>query len=270
MYFALGFIALFTIGGLSGMTHAAAPSDLQQTDTYYIVAHIHYVLFGGAIMGLMGGIFYWYPKMTGRMMNDYLGKWTFWLIFPGHESHLWPDALSGPGWHAATELHVPRGNGLGFLEPVRLAQRSVYDCGRWTLRLQRLAEQEEGRDCGARPVGTARTLEWAMPSPPPHYNFVEIPVVHGRDALWEQKYPEEGHAPHPVPAVAAHDDDEHGHDIHMPSPSYYPLIVALGIFSLAVTLLLYQAFAPLGFASGALGIVLLLWGAYGWVFEPTD
>ena len=117
----------------------------------------------------------------------------------------------------------------------------------------------------------ARTLEWAMSSPPPHYNFAEIPVVHGRDALWEQKYPDEEHAaPPPVPAGGAHEADEEHHDIHMPSPSYFPLICALGIFALGLTLLLYQMAAPLGYAAGAIGIVLLLWGSYGWIFEPTD
>ena len=268
MYFALGFIALFTIGGLSGMTHAAAPSDLQQTDTYYIVAHIHYVLFGGAIMGLMGGIFYWYPKMTGRMMSEYLGKWSFWLVFAGMNLTFGPMHYLGLVGMPRRNFTFPEGMGWDFWNLFTSLAVLLLIAGVGLFVFNALMSKRKGEIAGPDPWD-ARTLEWAMPSPPPHYNFAEIPVVHGRDALWEQKYPEEGHAPHPVPAGAAHDDEEHL-DIHMPSPSYYPLIVALGIFSLAVTLLLYQAFAPLGFAAGALGIVLLLWGAYGWVFEPTD
>ena len=83
MLFAIGFVAMFTIGGLSGVTHAVVPSDWQQTDTYYIVAHFHYVLFGGAIFGLFGGLYYWFPKLTGRVMSDKLGKIHFWLMFIG-------------------------------------------------------------------------------------------------------------------------------------------------------------------------------------------
>ena len=83
MLFAIGFVAMFTIGGLSGVTHAVVPSDWQQTDTYYIVAHFHYVIFGGAVFGLFGGLYYWFPKLTGRLMNERLGKIHFWLMFIG-------------------------------------------------------------------------------------------------------------------------------------------------------------------------------------------
>src|SRR5207248_8959800 len=83
MLFALGFIAMFTIGGLSGVTHAVVPSDYQQTDTYYVVAHFHYVLFGGAIFGLFGGIYYWWPKATGHLLNETLGKIHWALFFVG-------------------------------------------------------------------------------------------------------------------------------------------------------------------------------------------
>ncbi len=83
MLFSLGFIALFIIGGLSGVSHAAPPADAQQQDTYYVVAHLHYVLFGGSIFGIFSGIYYWFPKMTGRMLNDGLGKINFWLMFIG-------------------------------------------------------------------------------------------------------------------------------------------------------------------------------------------
>ena len=116
----------------------------------------------------------------------------------------------------------------------------------------------------------ARTLEWAMSSPPPHYNFAEIPVVHGRDALWEQKYPDEEHAaPRPVPAGGADEADEH-HDIHMPSPSYFPLIVALGHLRSGNHNAALPGSPIAGYAAGAIGLILLLWGSYGWIFEPTD
>ena len=272
MYFALGFIALFTIGGLSGMTHAIAPSDLQQTDTYYIVAHIHYVLFGGAIMGLMGGIFYWFPKMTGRMLSDGLGKVTFWLIFLGMNLTFGPMHYLGLVGMPRRNFTFPSGMGWDFWNLFATVAVFLMIAGVALFVYNVLKSRRSGEVAGDDPWD-ARTLEWAMPSPPPHYNFVEIPVVHGRDAFWEQKYPDEGHVPHPVPAGAAYGsdpDDEHAHDIHMPSPSYYPIITAAGIMLLAVTLLLYKMAAVLGFAAGGLGVIILLWGAYGWVFEPTD
>jgi cytochrome c oxidase subunit 1 len=85
MCFAIGLVVEFTIGGLSGVTHAVSPSDTQQTDTYYIVAHFHYVLFGGAVFPIFGALYYWLPKMTGKLMNERLGKLSFWLIFIGFQ-----------------------------------------------------------------------------------------------------------------------------------------------------------------------------------------
>src|SRR5439155_25347351 len=83
MKFAVGLVAMFTIGGLSGVTHAVSPSDLQQTDTYYIVAHFHYVIFGGALLGFFAGMYYWWPKVFGYRLSEKLGSWHFWLILIG-------------------------------------------------------------------------------------------------------------------------------------------------------------------------------------------
>ena len=269
MYFALGFIALFTIGGLSGMTHAAAPSDLQQTDTYYIVAHLHYVLFGGSIMAILGGIFYWFPKMTGRMMSDYQGKWSFWLVMIGMNMTFGPMHYLGLVGMPRRNFTYPEAMGWDVWNLVASVSVLFMIAGIGLFVYNALRSARSGAVAGDDPWD-ARTLEWAMSSPPPHYNFAEIPVVHGRDALWEQKYPDEEHAaPRPVPAGGADEADEH-HDIHMPSPSYFPFICALGIFLLGITLLVYQASAPAGYATGAIGIILLLWGSYGWIFEPTD
>src|SRR5690349_17122407 len=95
LHFAVGFIAMFIIGGLSAVSHASPPADLQQTDTYYVVAHIHYVLFGGTIMGLFAGMYYWWPKMTGRLLNEPLGKWHFWLQLVGMNLAFFPMHLIG-------------------------------------------------------------------------------------------------------------------------------------------------------------------------------
>ena len=117
MLFSLGFIFLFVIGGLSGVTHAIVPADAQQHDTYYVVAHFHYVLFGGAIFGVFSGIYFWWPKITGKLLGERLGKWNFWTDVRGHEPDLRPDAHAGPQRHAAPHLPLRRGPGLRPLEP---------------------------------------------------------------------------------------------------------------------------------------------------------
>src|SRR5256714_438257 len=95
MKFAIALVALFTIGGISGVMHASPPADLQQTDTYFIVAHFHYVLFGGSMMGLFGGVYYYYPKLTGRLLSEKLGSWHFWLVFIGMNLTFFPMHFAG-------------------------------------------------------------------------------------------------------------------------------------------------------------------------------
>ena len=116
MKFAIGLVAMFTIGGISGVSHASPPADLQQTDTYYIVAHFHYVLFGGSIMGIFAGIYHYFPKMFGRMMNERLGSWHFWLNFIAMNLTFFPMHFSGMLGHAAPHLHVRRRSGLGHVQ----------------------------------------------------------------------------------------------------------------------------------------------------------
>ena len=113
MLFALGFIAQFTIGGLSGVMHSIVPADTQQTDTYFVVAHFHYVLFGGLVFAIFGGFYYWCPKVFGQMLNETPRQDE--LLADGHrvQPHVLPDALPRPRGPAPPHLHVPRGHGLG-------------------------------------------------------------------------------------------------------------------------------------------------------------
>ena len=109
MLFALGFIAVFTIGGLTGIMLAAFPVDWQLTDTYFVVAHMHYVLFGGSILGIFGGLHYWWPKVFGRLLSETLGKWTFWLHVHRDQPHVLPAASARAGGHAAgASTRTPR------------------------------------------------------------------------------------------------------------------------------------------------------------------
>jgi cytochrome c oxidase subunit 1 len=116
MLFAIGFVAMFIIGGISGIALAAPPLDFQATDTYFVVAHFHYVLFGGSIFGIFAGIYYWYPKMTGRLLSERLGKWHFWIMMLGFNIILLPTALPRAGRDAAPDLHLSNRHGLRRLE----------------------------------------------------------------------------------------------------------------------------------------------------------
>jgi cytochrome c oxidase subunit 1 len=264
MLFALGFIALFTIGGLSGMTHAAAPSDLQQTDTYYIVAHLHYVLFGGSIMGILGGIYYWFPKMTGRLMSEALGKINFVLIFIGMNMTFGPMHYLGLVGMPRRNFTFQSGMGWDFWNLATTIGAFIIVAGMLVFVYNFLSSRKNGEIAGNDPWD-ARTLEWSISSPPPHYNFVEIPQVHSREPFWDEKYPDAEHLPRPVPSGAAYGGapEEDEHDIHMPSPSYYPLVTAIGLGLLGVTLVTHPVV-------GVVGIAVMIWGIFGWAFEPAD
>ncbi len=260
MMFALGFIALFTIGGLSGMTHAAAPSDLQQTDTYYIVAHIHYVLFGGSIMAIFAGIYYWFPKMYGRLLNERLGKLHFWLVFIGMNITFGPMHYVGLIGMPRRNYMFPTDMGWDFWNMVASGGSIIMAIGIVVFIHNFYRSARKGEISGDDPWD-ARTLEWSIASPPPHYNFAEIPTVTSGDAFWHQKYPDgDKGVPHPVPSGGEDHDEVH---IEMPRPSFYPLITGIGIALLGLTLVTHPIV-------GVVGLITLLWGSYGWMLEPAE
>ena len=185
LFFA-GFVFVFVIGGVSGFMTAAVPVDTQLTDTYFIVAHIHYVLIGINVFPVIGGIHYWFPKFTGRMMGERLGKWSFWTMFVGFNVGFFP-------MHIAGLLGMPRriytyADGLGW-GPVNL----VITLGAYLFALGVLLflvnvwrSLKGGERAGANPWD-APSLEWATSSPPPPYNFAVIPTVASRYPLWEDR-----------------------------------------------------------------------------------
>ena len=264
MLFSIGFVAMFIIGGLSGVTHSIVPHDTQQHDTYYVVAHFHYVLFGGAIFGLFSGAYYWFPKVTGRMYSEGVGKLHFWLMLIGFNLTFGPMHLLG--LQGMPRRIASYGEGLGFD-----FWNLVATIGAFTIAVSILVFMwnvvrsiARGEKAPADPWD-GRTLEWTIPSPPPHYNFREIPVVKARDDFWHRKYTED-ESGKPVPVVAGasveeeHDDD-HG-DIHMPDPSYYPILGAAGMPLIGYGLILHWAWAlP--------GVLLLIAGLFGWSLEPV-
>jgi cytochrome c oxidase subunit 1 len=274
MLFAIGFIVMFTIGGLSGVTHSLSPSDRQQTDTYYVVAHFHYVLFGGSIFGLFGAMYYWWPKMFGRMLNETLGKWHFWLTFIGFNLTFGPMHILGLQGMPRRIYTYDNSLHLGFWNMVATIGAFVIAISVLVFIYNAVFVAPRSGPAPADPWD-ARTLEWSIPSPPPEYNFAEIPTVHSLDDYWHRKYTEdeEGH----LVRLPAYEDVRSGSEtnvakagqhIHMPSPSYFPIVVAVGLLVIAYGMIL-------GHSNGAnyllalAGVLVLLTGLYGWALEPS-
>jgi heme/copper-type cytochrome/quinol oxidase subunit 1 len=189
MLFSIGFVALFLIGGLDGIHLAVLPVDWQITDSYYVVAHIHYVLFGGAIFALFSGIYFWFPKMFGRRLNETIGKWHFWLMFVGMNLVFMP-------MHMLGVQGMPRriytyGTGRGWevwnlIETIgafAVALAILIFTVNYVVSMRKEPTNEPDPWDGF-------TLEWTTSSPPPDYNFAEIPSVRSLRPLWDQKHPE--------------------------------------------------------------------------------
>jgi cytochrome c oxidase subunit 1 len=251
MYFAVSFIALFTIGGLSGVMHASPPVDTQQQDSYFIVAHIHYVLFGGAIVGIFAGIYYWFPKMTGRFLDETLGKIHFWLLFIGMNMTFFP-------MHFLGIAGMPRriytyDADLGWDEWNLVATIGSYILGFSILvfLINFFATMRKEPSAPNNPWDGG-TLEWATTSPPPEHDFDVVPVVRDRDPVWYDR--DHNIAPPEVPANL---------HIHLPPPSYFPLVLAGGVALIGIGVLSHLAVT-------VLGAVVAIYAVWGWALEPTD
>jgi cytochrome c oxidase subunit 1 len=237
--------------------HASPPADLQQTDTYFIVAHFHYVLFGGSIFALTSGAYYWWPKMFGRMLDEKLGKIHFWLMLIGFNVTFFP-------MHFAGLLGMPRRvytysaeTGLTWINQLETVGALILGLAILVFLYNILKTWAGPRNAPADPWNGA-TLEWAIPSPPQPFNFAEVPVVHSRDPLWETKRERGGPLPEPARVSGA--------GIHMPNPSFWPALAACGVASLLIGVMLVPKLGPWGIIAGGL---LLLFSIYNWAFEPA-
>ena len=251
MYFAVGFIALFTIGGISGVMHAAPSIDQQQQDTYFIVAHLHYVLVGGSLFGIFSGLYYWWPKMTGRLLGETLGKINFWLMFVGMNLAFFPMHFLGVGGMPRRIYTFDSGLGWELWNMVATIGAFMLALGVLFFVINVARTMQRPKDAGNNPWDGA-TLEWATTSPPPEHDFDVIPVVRSREPLW---YDRDHGLTQPEPEPGTH--------IHLPPPSYYPVIIAFGVLLLGIGPLSHLAIT-------ALGVPVIIYGAWGWMLEPTE
>jgi len=272
MLFAVGLVVQFTIGGLSGVTHAVAPSDTQQTDTYYIVAHFHYVLFGGAVLGLFAGLYYWWPKVFGKMLNETWGRWNFWLMIIGMNLTFGPMHIIGlqgqpRRMYVWTENRAGEGFfNLGFWNLISTVGSLILGIGA-VLFLVNIWVSRKNPPAPADPWD-ARSLEWITENPPKEHNFDRIPTVHALDEFFHRKYEDVGEdgqhdfkqVKSGAEVIAEEEANAESH-IHLPSPSYWPLILAFGIMVICYGVI----YSTLLLAAGAAIAILAL---FGWALEP--
>jgi cytochrome c oxidase subunit 1 len=285
MKFAIGLVALFTIGGISGVSHASPPADLQQTDTYYIVAHFHYVLFGGSIMGIFAGIYHYFPKMFGRMMNERQGTWHFWLNFIAMNLTFFPMHFSGMLGMPRRIYTYDAGQGwdtFNFISSIGafmlVISTSIFV---WNF----FRSKSHGAIAPDNPWDAA-TLEWSIPSPPPEYNFAEIPLVESRYPLWDLTHPERtSEIPHTHEGWEEQDKAADAKAVHiekdrrtaaelgipMPTPTIKPLIVAAGIIIMFSGLLfIHRPSKAIAFTLIFSGAAILVGTLYAWLLTPLE
>jgi len=268
MLFAIGFLLIFLLGGITGATLATMPFDWQVTDSYYIVAHFHYVLNGAVVFPIFGAIYFWYPKMSGRKLSERWGHISFWTMFIGFN-------LTFFGMHILGFLGMPRRistypSGLGWdsLNLISTIGAFVFAVGTGITLVNWFHARWWGQPAGPNPWD-ADSLEWATTSPPPEFNFASIPVVASRHPLWDQQ---------PLPTANPNGDEatkslgpegaEHhqtpettGLDarpiatLDLPHPTYLPFLLACGIAVFFVGLLIQAVLVGI---IGAAGLVVAL------------
>jgi cytochrome c oxidase subunit 1/cytochrome c oxidase subunit I+III len=248
LFFA-GFIVLFVIGGVSGFMTGVVPVDWQLTDTYFVVAHLHYVLLGINVFPVVGALYVWFPKMTGRMLGERLGKWNFWLMFVGFNLGFFPMHISGLLGMPRRIYTYPEGVGWDTLNLITTVGSFVLAIGILLLFVNVFVSRRHGAAAGNNPWD-APSLEWSTSSPPPPYNFAVIPVVATRHPLWEDRLQESDwhsqvhrgptldHGKETIGTSAL--DGEAEVILKMPEDSHAPLLLTIALTALFVGIAIHS------------------------------
>jgi cytochrome c oxidase subunit I len=262
MHFVLGFIFIFVLGGMTGIMLAAIPLDLQVHDTFFVVAHFHYVLIGGALFPLFGGFHYWFPKFTGRMIDERVGKIGFWILFTGFNLTFFPMHILGLHGMTRRIYTYPAEMGWGPANSLATAGAVLILTGGILFIGNVLTSRKSGPEAGANPWD-APTLEWAASSPPAHYNFINLPAVTARYPLWTP-------ARNRIVVTGLRDDRREvlvtsitdaqpQFRYVLPDPTIWPFVTAILVtIGLIGSVFQFQWYYP-GFVLAAIGLIGWFW-----------
>jgi cytochrome c oxidase subunit 1/cytochrome c oxidase subunit I+III len=269
-----GFITFFVLGGLSGIMFAAIPLDQATTDTYFVVAHFHFIIFGAAVFPLLGGIYYWFPKVTGKLYNEPLAKASFWITFVGTSLTFFPMHIVGLLGMTRRIYTYQHGLGWGIYNLIETIGGYILAGGLLTIAANIGWSMRRGAPSGRDPFHGG-TLEWATTSPPPHYNFAVIPTVRSPYPNWDEEDRENDlrrlehgelvlDRSHETPTTTVN-DAALSYIAEMPPESPWPILIALAT-SLAFALVLTTHYVA---AAALVGLAAL--GAAAWnLHEPEE